>query len=97
MLRHPLCSRLLFETFACRFSPESSFGNLIYRQEVLLPQKKHEFIESLITVKHVTDDEVLRRLFELIENTLRTNYYLQQNTEETGISIKIDSRKCWNS
>ena len=93
LLRHPLCSRLLFETFACRFSPESSFGNLIYRQEVLLPQKKHEFIESLVTVKQVTDDEVLRRLFELIENTLRTNYYLQQDTEETGISIKLDSRK----
>ncbi len=35
----------------------------------------------------------MRRLFELIENTLRTNYYLQQDTEETGISIKLDSRK----
>ena len=32
-------------------------------------------------------------MFELIENTLRTNYYLQQDTEETGISIKLDSRK----
>ncbi|MCS5546889.1 MAG: NAD-glutamate dehydrogenase, partial [SAR324 cluster bacterium] len=93
LLRHPLCSRLLLETFACRFSFEPTYGNLAYRQEVLLPQKKQEFLESLEKVEQVTDDEVLRRLFELIENTLRTNYYLPKDSAETGVSIKLDSRK----
>ena len=93
LLRHPLCSRLLLETFACRFSFEPTYGNLAYRQEVLLPQKKQEFLESLVKVEQVTDDEVLRRLFELIENTLRTNYYLPKDSAETGVSIKLDSRK----
>ncbi len=92
LLRHPQCSRLLFETFATRFSLDTSFGNQEYRQEVLLPQKKQEFIESLEKVKQVTDDEVLRCLFELIENTLRTNFYLPKDDDETGISIKIDSK-----
>ena len=93
LLRHPLCSRLLFETFACRFSFEPIYGNLAYRQEVLLPQKKQEFLESLDEVEQVIDDEVFRRLFELIENTLRTNFYQPKDTTETGISIKLDSRK----
>ena len=47
LLRHPQSSRVLFETFACRFSLDSSFGELKYRKEVLLPQKKQEFFESL--------------------------------------------------
>ncbi|MED5403884.1 MAG: NAD-glutamate dehydrogenase domain-containing protein [SAR324 cluster bacterium] len=93
LLRHPQSSRLLFETFACRFSLDPSFGNLAYRKEVLLPQKKQEFSESLEKVQKVTDDEVLRRLFELIENTLRTNFYLPKDAEETGVSVKLDSRK----
>ena len=93
LLRHSQSSRLLFETFACRFSLDPSFGNLAYRKEVLLPQKKQEFFESLDKVQQVTDDEVLRSLFELIENTLRTNFYLPKVVEETGISVKLDSRK----
>ncbi|MDE0792965.1 MAG: NAD-glutamate dehydrogenase [SAR324 cluster bacterium] len=93
LLRHPQSSRLLFETFACRFSLDPSFGNLTYRKEVLLPQKNQEFFESLEKVQQVIDDEVLRRLFELIENTLRTNFYLPKDSEETGISVKLDSRK----
>ncbi len=93
LLRHPQCSRVLFETFACRFSLDPSFGNLVYRKEVLLPQKKQEFFECLEKVQQVTDDEVLRRLYELIENTLRTNFYLPKDADETSISIKLDSRK----
>jgi glutamate dehydrogenase len=93
LLRHPQSSRVLFETFACRFSLDSSFGELKYRKEVLLPQKKQEFFESLEKVKQVTDDEVLRGLYELIENTLRTNFYLPKDADDTGVSIKLDSRK----
>ncbi|MBC8257500.1 MAG: NAD-glutamate dehydrogenase [SAR324 cluster bacterium] len=93
LLRHPNCSRLLFETFACRFSVDSTLGDLSNRQEVLLPQKKQEFLESLEQVQQVTDDEVLRLMFELIENTLRTNYYIEKNSLKTGISVKLDSRK----
>ena len=94
LLRHPQPSRILFETFDCKFSLDASFGKLDYRKEVLLPQKKQEFFECLENVQLVTDDEVLRSLFELIENTLRTNFYLpKKDTEDTGISIKLDSRK----
>ncbi len=93
LLRHPHCSRLLFETFYTQFSLDPSLGNQEYRQEVLLPEKKQQFIESLEKVKQVTDDEVLRSMYELIENTLRTNFYIPKEAEDTGISIKLDSGK----
>ena len=32
-------------------------------------------------------------MYELIENTLRTNFYIPKETEDTGISIKLDSNK----
>ena len=93
LLRHPHCSRLLFETFYAHFSLDPSLGNLEYRQEVILPVKKQQFIESLEKVKQITDDEVLRSMYELIENTLRTNFYIPREAEDTGISIKLDSGK----
>ena len=76
LLRHPNCSRLLFETFYTKFSLDTSLGNQEYRQKVHLPQKKQQFLDSLEKVKQVTDDEILRSMYELIENTLRTNFFL---------------------
>ena len=61
LLRHPNCSRLLFETFYTKFSLDTSLGNQEYRQEVHLPEKKLQFLESLEKVKQVTDDEIMRR------------------------------------
>ena len=93
LLRHHNCSRLLFETFYTKFSLDTSLGNQEYRQEVHLPEKKQQFLDSLEKVKQVTDDEILRSMYELIENTLRTNFYIPKETEDTGISIKLDSGK----
>ena len=76
-----------------KFSLENSLGNLENRIGFLLPEKKKQFNESLENVKQVTDDEVLRSMYELIENTLRTNFYIPKETEDTGISIKLDSVK----
>ena len=52
-----------------------------------------QFLESLEKVKQVTDDEILRSMYDLIENTLRTNFYIPKKTEDIGISIKFDSGK----
>ncbi len=93
LLRYPQCSRILFETFHTKFSLETSLGNLENRLELLLPEKRKEFNESLENVKHVTDDEVLRSIYELIENTLRTNFFIAKRNEDSGISIKLDSGK----
>lgn len=93
-LKHyPNHARSLFEYFEVRFSPDNHHGNLEYRKEVLLPKKRKAFIESLRKVNEVVEDVIFRHLFELVENTLRTNYFIPKTTGDTFISIKLDSRK----
>ena len=40
-----------------------------------------------------SEDVILRRLYDLIQNTLRTNFFRKHEISETFISIKLDSRK----
>ncbi|MBF0287259.1 MAG: NAD-glutamate dehydrogenase [SAR324 cluster bacterium] len=90
---HPNHAKNLFEYFKSKFSPADQFGDVEYRKTVLLPQKKQEFLDSLRSVDEVADDMILRRLFNLIENTLRTNFYIPKPPSDTFISIKLESRK----
>ena len=62
--------------FKNKFSTETSFGEIDYRKEVLLPKVKQEYIEALSQVEAIADDIILRNLLNLIESTLRTNFYI---------------------
>lgn len=90
---YPQHTRQLFEYFEAKFSLASQFGDLEYRKKVLLPEKQKTFMESLRSVDEVADDVILRRLFNLLETTLRTNFYIPKAANETFISIKLDSKK----
>ncbi len=92
LLKHPGCAGILYDVFSCRFSPEQAYGRRDYRKEILLPKKRQEFQERLQKVKDVSEDVILRRLYDLIVNTLRTNFYKTRAPGDTFISIKLDSR-----
>ncbi|MGK5092944.1 NAD-glutamate dehydrogenase domain-containing protein [Deltaproteobacteria bacterium TL4] len=96
LLSHPVSSRILFDTFEQKFSIEPSYGSLEYRQEVTLPQQKQRFFDSLEEVDDISDDLILRSLFNLILQTLRTNFYIPKSGSETFISIKLDSKQIEN-
>ena len=70
LLRNSGCACSLYQTFSTRFSPEQSYGQLDYRQQVLLPEKDAQFKDLLNKVKDVGEDVILRRLYDLIQNTL---------------------------
>lgn len=93
LLQHPAMSRLLFEAFHTRFSPESRFGDAAYRGQVLWPQVQQRFREGLQHVQEVNDDLVFRRLLNLIESTLRTNFYQHADGHHTLIALKLDSSR----
>jgi glutamate dehydrogenase len=44
-------------------------------------------------VDGITDDLVLRRLHSLVQQSLRTNFYIPRPADETVISVKLNSRK----
>lgn len=93
LLKYPECSKLLFRYFDTKFSLSPAYGAISHRREVLLPKIEKEFIECLREVDVVSEDIVLRQLFNLMSVTLRTNFYIPKDIRDTFISVKIASRE----
>ncbi len=93
---HPHHARRLFEFFEAKFSMAPEFGDLDYRKSVLIPRLRQEFLDSLRAVEAVADDVILRRMFQLIDHTLRTNFYIPKSSSDTFISIKLESQQMEN-
>ncbi|MBF0237836.1 MAG: NAD-glutamate dehydrogenase [SAR324 cluster bacterium] len=93
LLSHPRSTRMLFELFETRFSPDDGYGSREYRQEILVPELKQHFLDSLADVEDVEEDLVFRRLFNLIEHTLRTSFYTGRVSDSSLVAFKLDSAK----
>lgn len=84
LLQETDVTRLLFSYFETRFRPDhADRGSLD-----ALAEARQRLICALDKVKDVTDDRILRDFFNLIDATLRTNFY---STERSALAIKIDS------
>lgn len=93
LLKYPGHALALWNYFDSKFNPESSYGDVNYRKTKILPDLKEKFIDSLSNVKEVADDSILRRILNLMEATLRTNFYIPKDNNDTFISVKIESSK----
>ncbi len=93
LLTHTTSTRALYHYFETKFSVDPQFGKQEYRLQVLLPKAQTEFLDTLTQVQEVSDDTILRHLFNLMEATLRTNFYIPKHTKDTFISIKVDSKQ----
>jgi len=71
--KHPGIATLLFQLFQVRFDPEagSSLEDRVAKAEAIWK----EFQQALSGVTLLSDDRALRRLGNLIQSTLRTNFY----------------------
>jgi glutamate dehydrogenase len=67
---HPEVARILFDAFSVRFDPDFA-GD----REQSAPAAKARFKESLQRVESIGDDLTLRRLYNLIEATVRTSHF----------------------
>lgn len=85
MLDEVAVTRLLFAYFETRFCPRSPG-----RAFDALAEARSRIIAALGDVANVTNDRVLRDLFNVIDATLRTNYYLDGKPPAT-LAMKINS------
>jgi len=93
LLAHPDVARLLVEYFERRFDPAFTGGG----DRPLSPEERAPHLAeaaeavrgALSSVASLAGDQALRGLLDLMEATVRTNYYLGH----TRISFKIDSRR----
>jgi glutamate dehydrogenase len=79
----------LFRYFAARFDP-----GLVGDRALEIREAEKEVQFALNSVRSLAEDEVLRAMYNLIQSSLRTNFY--QVPERPVFSIKVDSRKVEN-
>ncbi len=91
LLANPGVASLLFRYFEARFKPEERWTRLDRREEEALSPVRQQLLGALDEVADINQDRILRDLFNLIDATLRTNYYLRQTSDGYFFAVKIDS------
>ncbi len=83
LIKHHSVTKALLEYFNIKFNPL-----IKYRKREL--DKMEDKIESMLhPITHITEDQVIRMLFEIIQQMVRTNYFL----EKSAISFKVHTDK----
>jgi glutamate dehydrogenase len=77
--RHLYLTRLLVALFKARFEPGRQSSSKV---QALTERIATSIIEGLDKVDNLNDDKILRRFLELIQATLRTNYYQSDDKGE---------------
>ena len=85
--RYPQISRGLHQLFVARFDPKAKDG------DVTAKHLKAKIKDELEGVPNIDDDTIFRRYLNLVESSLRTNYFAAGTTSETvSLAIKLDSK-----
>ncbi|MBB5321226.1 NAD-glutamate dehydrogenase [Marinobacter oulmenensis] len=90
LVNHVNLTRILLEYFDVRFNPERSQSK--GKREAAQQKLEIEFNAGLDDVENLSEDRVLRLYLELMQATLRTNYYQPDDQDDWKpyISIKFD-------
>jgi len=90
LVNHVELTRLLLECFDVRFNPDRYQSEV--KSEAVQQKLEIEFNAGLDAVDNLSEDRVLRLYLELIQATLRTNYFQldDQGGSKPYISLKFD-------
>ena len=92
---HPAIARMLVEIFLTSFDPTLNKGTKAKTSETKIKALSQDVLAALDAVTNADEDRILRRYLNLLDCTLRTNYF--QKTPDGGfkpyVSIKLDSRR----
>ncbi len=90
LVENPQVVLLLNRYFTARFSNGEDTGVALEKEELLLPPLRHELTVALKQVKDINQDRILRSLFNLIDATVRTNFFCS-GSERHPLAIKLDT------
>lgn len=89
---------LLVKLFNARFNPETGLSIEERSQQAVVLEQ--ELIKALEKVENLNEDRILRRYLEVINATLRCNFYQKDEADERRnkkyISLKLDPNKIPN-
>lgn len=96
LLNHAAVVDLLHRYFQARFQPNPSGHDSFQIELELLTPIRAQLVEVLEKVSDSTDDRVLRDLFNLVDATVRTNFYFSGTWARDFIALKISSLGVFN-
>lgn len=91
LVNNPRVASLLFRYFAARFQPLEQWRDQSVREEQALSPLRMELAAALEDVSDIHEDRILRTLFNLIDSTVRTNFFLHPDLDEHFFSFKISA------
>jgi glutamate dehydrogenase len=91
LINNPAVSLLLYRYFEGRFKPEAAWADPMVREIDVLSPIRLELAAALEAVEDSNEDRILRTLFNLIDSTIRTNYFIRSESQEYFISFKVSS------
>ena len=81
----------LFKYFDARFRVNPDWRDPAIREEQALFPLRLQLLENIAAVADINDDRILRTLFNLIDATMRCNFYLRRGLTDYFIAFKINS------
>ncbi len=92
---HPAIARLLVDIFLTTFDPALNKGTKSNAAGARTAALAAEVVSALEAVTNADEDRILRRHVNLLECTLRTNYFQKSpdGAHKPYVSIKLNSRK----
>lgn len=91
LINNPRAATLLYRYFEGRFSPEPRWQDPLLREEEALSPIRQLLSETLESVTDINEDRILRILFNLIDSTVRTNFFLRRDRDDYFFSFKISA------
>ncbi len=91
LIDNPGVSILLFRYFEGRFKPVADWADPLTREIDVLGPIRQDLVNALEQVSDPNEDRILRTLFNLIDSTIRTNFYLRYGQEDYFLSFKVSS------
>jgi glutamate dehydrogenase len=82
---------LLYRYFEGRFKPAPEWSEPTTRELEVLGPIRQNLVAALEEVSDPNEDRILRTLFNLIDSTIRTNFFLRCEQPDYFVSFKISS------
>ncbi len=91
LINNPRIATLLYRYFEARFKPEEAWTDTMERELQALMPVRMELAEALNLVEDINEDRILRSLFNLIDSTIRTNFFKRCDDDDYFLAFKISA------
>jgi glutamate dehydrogenase len=90
-INNPEVSTLLYRYFEARFAPREDWPSMADREEQGLMPIRFDLATALEGVSDINEDQILRAFFNLIDSTIRTNFFARVDQPDYFFAFKISA------